>query len=189
MYVEWVIIQSFVCHHHHIGSIFQETQVQHCSQRAAEECGQVRTLVFTDVLFFMSWTLELYLKSKIWQHCDCLGVLVLVPRSLKKDAYEVEIQNLLKWVTFRKDTPEYVDDLIMVVFVIVKLCVLPGRRRCWTTLRTRVRTRSCRTLRGKSTSCSLKWRQRRTHLPGLSSPRYTVRTGALVVCSFKRSAN
>lgn len=62
-------------------------------------------------------------------------------------------------------------------------CVISGKQRCWTTLRTRVRTRSCRTPRGRPTSCSFPWRRRRTCPPGLSSPRYCVRARAPAECS------
>lgn len=58
--------------------------------------------------------------------------------------------------------------------------VTPGKQRCWTTLRTHVRTHSCQTLRGRPMSCSLRWRQRRIHPPGQSSPRYSVRAGTLI---------
>lgn len=106
---------------------------------------------------------------------------VVVPHSLKKDAYEVEIQNLLKWVKHSRDS-ETADDLcywrkfrMTMNDNIIIMCVISGKQRCWTTLRTRVRTRSCRTLRGRPTSCSFRWRRRRTCPPGLSSPRYSVR--------------
>lgn len=56
----------FCCRLFCLGGLFQETQVQHCSQCAAEECWQVCMFgTCGHRLFLMLWAPELYLKSNI----------------------------------------------------------------------------------------------------------------------------
>lgn len=47
-------------------------------------------------------------------------------------------------------------------------CVCAVRLRCWTTVKTHVKTHSSQTLREKPLWCSSKWSRRRTQTPGLN---------------------
>lgn len=161
---------SFLSHRRYISRNTSSTLFLMCSWRTSTGAyAQITWCLFT-VHILRSGAVG----AAVWQFCCCCSSQLKERCLWSGDPEPAEVSESqprlrLQMICYFREFRVMVNNLC---------CVISGKQRCWTTLRTRVRTRSCRTPRGRPTSCSFPWRRRRTCPPGLSSPRYCVRARA-----------